>query len=228
MLNAKIVVGVAVALVGALESSQSAAQFIEGQALVQAREVAAQSLRNYVAGVVKEDNAARLGFKTLAEAQTAQLGEPIPVFFIRLTDLKAYRAGSGAGSVLTNARTLWFPVLVNGEVRSKLEISEVHGKWVAGEFGRPATARDVSGVHGELPTILQKVALPAGARVTLVRIPALHVQAFYASGTSGDFFVPVRQEGLPDSVEVGKAYPADALLVRLAVAAKAVDEKTVD
>ena len=200
---------------------------VEGQALVQARSFADSSLQNYVTQVIKATNATRFGFKDVREAQAATLGDPIPVLFIGLNALKSYRAGAQLTSVLTDTKTLWFPVLASGAVVSKLEITEVQGKWLAGEFGRPALARKIAGVHHDLPAALQGVGAAAPARTSLVRIPALSVELFFTTGSAGDFFVPVLRGDLPSDVEAGKAYPAGALLVRLAEAAQKVDEKTV-
>jgi hypothetical protein len=215
------------ALAAAMGQFASGAQRVEDQELTRAREFADRSLRMYVSGAIRSDNAQRFGFKTLDEAREAKVGEPIPVLFIGLTALKGYRPGAGAASVLRDAQTLWFPVLVNGGVRSEIEISRVEGKWIAGEFGRPAKAREVANVYDQLPRILQSVSVPSGARASLVRIPAIGIELFYTTGTAGDFFVAVRGEGLPADLEVGKAYPADALLTRLAQTAQKVDEKMV-
>ncbi|HEY4901723.1 MAG TPA: hypothetical protein VIH91_12985 [Terriglobales bacterium] len=200
---------------------------VEGQALVQARSFADSSLKSYVSQVIKANNATRFGFKDVAEAQAAAIGDPIPVLFIGLRTLKSYRAGAGAASVLTDAKTLWFPILANGTVVSKLEITEVQGKWLAGEFGRATLARKVAAVDRELPAALKTAGAGAPARTSLVRIPALSVELLYTTGTTGDYFVPVQRGDLPADVEIGKAYPADALLVQLAAAAQKVDENKV-
>jgi hypothetical protein len=228
MVNVKILFATAVVLVAFLGLPPAKAQSIQGEAFSQARAFANQSLHNYVTAAVTEANASRLGFKTLGEAQSAHLGEPVPVLLIGLNDLKAFQPGTKIGAMLKDIRTLWFPVLVNGEVRSKLEISEVNGKWLAGEFGRPGTAKSLSGVREDLPKILETVKAPSASSPVLVRIPALHAQLFYESGPGGDFLVPAQAGGLPEGVEVGKAYPAEALLAKFAEMAKRMDANTVD
>ena len=119
--------------------------------------------------------------------------------------------------MLTDTRSVWFPVLVGGEVRAKLELTEKDGKWLAGEFGRPRTAQEIMRVRGTLP---------AGG-IAFVRIPAIFVQMFLVTTASGDSFVPVRRDGLPEGFEPGKIYAADALLVPLATRVRGLDEKTV-
>jgi hypothetical protein len=226
MCNVKALTAVVFLLTMALEPRPCAAQ-VEGQALVQARSFAESSLRSYVTQVVNANNAIRFGFKDVGEAQTTKLGDPIPVFFIGLNTLKSYRAGAGVASVLADAKTLWFPLVANGGVVAKLEIAEVQGKWVAGEFGRPRLARKIAGIQRELPAALQRVGAVGPARTSLVRVPALSVELFFTTSTAGDFFVPVQRGDLRSDVEVGKAYPAEALLVRLAEAAQKVDENVV-
>lgn len=206
----------------AVAPARSTAQFLGGQELEQARTFAGRALDGYVTAAVRDENAPRLGFKDAKEARAARLGDPLPVLFVGLAELKAYRPGTGAGTVLSNMRTLWFPVLVNGEVRSKLEITEIHGKWTAGEFGRPSSARQLMRVKGELPRALQGLSAPPDAKVALVRIPSLDVELFYVSGAGGELFVPIRGQALPPELEPGKAYPADAVLSRLAAAARTV------
>jgi hypothetical protein len=219
-------IGSALLLTIVLTLAPCAAQ-VEGQALVEARSFAHTSLQNYVTQVIKANNATRFGFKDVGEAQAATLGDPIPVFFIGLNTLKSYRAGTVVAAALTDAKTLWFPVLANGAVVSKLEIAEVQGKWLAGEFGRPALARKTADIQHDLPAALQGVGAAAPTRTLLVRIPALSVELFFTTGATGDFFIPVQHGDLPSDVEVGKAYPAGALLTRLTEVAQKIDEKTV-
>lgn len=228
MVNVKAVLATAAALAALLAHSNASGQVIQGEALAQAREFAGRALRNYVTAAVTEKNAGRLGFKTAAEAQAASLGDPISVALIGLNDLKAFERGTKVGSMLRDARTLWFPVLLNGEVRSKLEISEVNGQWLAGEFGRPELARTVNGVREGLPKILEVVKARSSGPPMLVRIPVLHVDLFYETGPEGGFLVPAGAGGLPDGVEVGKAYPAEELLARFAGLAQGLSAKTID
>jgi len=202
-------------------------QFVGGQTLDEGRQLADRSLRDYVAAALREDNAQRFGFKNLADAKSAQPGEPIPVLFIGLRELKAYRAGAGVGAVLSNARALWFPVVVQGEVRSKLEVTEIRGKWVAGEFGRPKAAQQLMRMYAEVPKMLEAAQLPKEGRLALVRVPALGVELFYATGSKGDHFVVASMYGEIPDLQVGKIYSADVLLGRLSRSAQTVREDQV-
>jgi len=203
------------------------AQFLTGQTLRESHQFADSSLRTYVANVLREDNATRFGFKNLEEAKKAQVGEPLPILFIGLKELKAYRAGVGAGAVLSNARALWFPVTVDGQVRAKLEVAEVNGKWVAGEFGRPKSAQALMRVYGEVPKLLNEAQVPKEGQLALVRVPVLGVEAFYATGSKGDHFIVAITYGAIPEVKVGKVYPADELLGHLSRFAQTIREDEV-
>jgi hypothetical protein len=193
----------------------------------QAREVAVQALRNFVQDAIPEGKAERFGFRSLAEARAATLGEPFQVLFIGLDQLRKYRPGAGAGSVLRDARAAWFPVLAGGEPRAKLEVAERDGRWVGGEFGRPSSTREVMAAAASLEAARAEAGAAAADRPALVRIPALNAQLLYLKGQRGEVLVPIRREGLPPGTESGKAYAADAFLVRLAEGARKVEDKVV-
>jgi hypothetical protein len=84
--------------------------------------------------VVNKDNHRSFGFESADEARGGKLGEAIPVFMIRLDDLKQYR-GEEPGRLLTDIQRVVYPVQVGGEVRSSVELHQVNGRWATARIG---------------------------------------------------------------------------------------------
>lgn len=106
---------------------------VSSQEVTVIKEAVAQSpklLEKFMSKTITEKNFQDFGFKDFKEVQAARLGEPYPVKFIGLRDLKAYKAGTGAKTLMSDSKQLWFPVMVEGEVRNQFVVTEKNGKFI--------------------------------------------------------------------------------------------------
>jgi hypothetical protein len=190
-------------------------------------EFAQESLKMYVENVLDEENFANFGFKSLQEAQVARVGDPYRVMFIGLQDLKAYKPGTGARPLLRDAKTLWFPVMVEGETRTKLEIVEKDGKWIAGEFGGIGTVQKATMARAQLPKLLESKEVKEPQEPVLVKIPALHAMFLYVESPRGEFLVPAMFQPQRFELQEAQIYTADEALSKLSEFAQEIDENKI-
>ena len=106
----------------------------------------AQSLSTFQS-VANENNYRQLGFKNLSEVKNARLGVPLPVFMVRLDDLRAYRSGTDPRTLLRDLNTVVFPVFVNDEVKSSVTVEKRNDRWQGTSFGAPMLARAFESVR---------------------------------------------------------------------------------
>lgn len=197
------------------------------EAQMSQKEFSQKSLEGYIRDVVNERNFANFGFKSLEEAKLARLGDPYKVMIIGLRDLKRYTPGSGVKNLLIDGKTLWYPVLVNGEIRAKLEIIEKEGKWIAGEFGRMKKAQKIYTAREALPRLLDSKGIGEPYTVMLIKIPALFAEFLYVESSKGEFFVPAMVQPERYKIKDAQVYDADEVLSQLKEAAQDIDENKV-
>lgn len=190
-------------------------------------EFAKKSLQSYVKNAITEKNYMKLGFKMLDEAQRARLGEPYRVMIIGLKDLKAYEAGRGAKRLLIDAKTIWFPVMIENETRTKLEIIQKEGKWIAGEFGRIKIVKKIAMVKNRLPELLRSKQIESPYVIMLLKIPALYATFFYIESSRGEFMIPAMIQPQRYNLQNAQIYTADEALSKLKEFAQKIDEKKI-
>lgn len=190
-------------------------------------EHAQKALTTYVASFLTDKNVDRYGFKNLEEARSAKVGEPLSVMLVSLHGLKGYQRGEKASTVLTNVKTLWFPVLVGDETRAKLELIEKDGILVGSEFGMAKTAEKISAVRKTVPKLMEGGSAGALKNTTIVKVPALAAEFLFVETDQGEYLVPAMINPERLNLEEGKLYPADDLLSRLHDIAKDIDPKKV-
>lgn len=188
--------------------------------------MARQALKTYTERFADEKNASRFGFRSASEAAGASLGEPLPVALLTLADLKQYGAGATARSMVKDAQTLWFPVMVGNEVRAKLEMVRRNGNWSPGEFGSARTAARIGTVRSELPERMGRMNLKAES-ITLVRVPALNAAFLLIQSPSGEYMTPAAGGTGKYGLETGTLYRSSEVLATLSKVAAEVDPKKV-
>lgn len=191
-------------------------------------EFAQEALESYVKHVLNEKNFANFGFRSLGEAQVARVGDPYSVMFIGLTDLQAYEPGTGARPLLVDPKILWYPVVVEGETRTKVEIVEKDGEWLAGEFGQIRPVQAASRAQDRLPRLLESIGADVPDKpAVLVRIPALQATFLYIERAGEEFLISAMVQPQRYGLEAEEIYPADEVLSRLAEYAAKIDENTI-
>lgn len=185
------------------------------------------TLSLYVTDALTERNAGRYGFRSLQEAKSAKVGEPLPVMLIGLSSLKVYKSDTKVGSILIDTKTLWYPVLANGETRTKIEMIIKDGALVSGEFGGIKSPERISSARKMIPRLIERGAIRDAKKPILVRIPALAAEFLYLETGQGDYFLPAMVNPERFDLDDGKVYPAAEILSRLRDIAKDIDPNKV-
>lgn len=188
------------------------------------KEFAQTSLEGYIKNVLTTKNVGNFGFRTLGEAQMAKVGDALPVMNIELKDLKAYKPGAGVKSLLSGEKTNWFPVTVEGEVRAKLEIIEIDGKLISGNFGARSEAQRLAAIRDQLPGLLKSKEIEKPNIQTLLKIPVLKAIFLYIESSQGKFLIPAMASPQRYDLQNGELYLAVEVLSRLSEYAKKIPE----
>ena len=189
------------------------------------RNEAQESLQMYVLQMLNKENVARFNFKSLDEARSATVGDPYSVSYIALDALQEYRAGTTARSIMKDAKKLWFPVLVGGEVRTKIEMVQRDGKWIGGEFGGTKSVQIISRVEQQLPGLFESEGLTEPFDTKMVMLPALYAVFFYEEDERGEYMVAAMAQPKRFGLRNGQIYEAEELLMRLKEHAVKIDPK---
>jgi hypothetical protein len=118
--------------------------------------------------LITKDNYKKLGFDSLEESAGAQLGAPLPIFFVRLDRLREYQPGSDANTLLSDSAQVHYPVLIKKQVGAAVIVQKADGKWKIASLGNAGLAKQISQVQ-------QKAAAPSGEPDMIVRVPALGI-----------------------------------------------------
>jgi hypothetical protein len=154
----------------------------------------------------------RLGFTSSEEIAGAQLGTPLREYIVPADELAKFTATSAPSSLLTGGLTLFYPVLVNGELRSSVRV-----------LARPGTQAQVIAL-GDTATAARLAKIPRFSALvrerSVVSIPAVRVPAL------GLYFVGQVSDGklqiasifdVPNlGLEAGRFEDAAAVFTRLA------------
>lgn len=207
---------------------------LDAQELVGSDDFARVSLNQYLS-VLQQTNASigKFGFNDtvgMPAAGEVTLGVPYRVFFIGLTDLQSLRVGGDEtelDSLLADANTLWYPVLVNGVTTTKMEIVTKDGQQLPGEFGGTRTVQAVIEASEQIGA--QVGGEEAIVETRLVKVPALQATFLYTTLSGGEealtpAMVNPERFGLVD----GNVYPVNEVLAKLKEAAADINPDLID
>jgi hypothetical protein len=180
-------------------------------------------LRQYLKNVVNRENFSTFGFVSYKETRWARVGKPYPVMLVPLDGLKAYQQGTSLKSLWLTTGKWWFPVLVDGQGRTKMEVVEKNGQYLAGEFGGTKTAREVLNVRSKLPQILAANQI-IPTEVKLVMIPALMANFLFLESSQEEFLIPCMVHPQRYNLKNGILENPDTMLTILQSYAKEIDE----
>ena len=168
--------------------------------------------------LVNKDNYRTLGFEKMDEVDSAYLGDPIQLFMIRLDKLKDYKSGDMPHSLLDDCETIIYPVLVDEQVRSSIEIEKADGTWKPSKFGSVNLARMLNTIRSRISD-RTKIDIPS---IFTVEVPALN-QIFIAYNLDDELmFVPILDDPGFGFIS-GVSIPAAKVFEILLPAAKAHD-----
>jgi len=134
------------------------------------REEAQRSLPG-VRQMVTPETYKRLGFESIEEASSAELGSPMRIFMVGLDRLKEFAPSRSPSEHLVDTNEVRYPVTVGGNVRTSMVMHLIEGKWQLARVGRPALTKG-------LVEAARKQAAPPGAAQEPsfeVQIPALNL-----------------------------------------------------
>jgi hypothetical protein len=175
-------------------------------AVTQPQEAASSAIRTFQQ-LVTEQNYRSLGFESVDEVQSAALGQPLALYTIGLEQLKAYRQGTDANSLLTPSADTLYPVTANGQVRSSVTVTKVEGGYRASSFGNSEVVKALSKYR-------------EAATAFAVRLPALNLYYLAQRVENKLLLTPVADDSRL-KLPAGKAVPAEEVVNQLVPIANA-------
>ena len=182
--------------------------------MVQDKEFAQKSLSGYLE-FLSPDNVTNFGFKSIDEAKTATLGDPIRVLMISLEDLKNYKVGEGIKSILKDIKTTWYPVQLRGQTKAKIEISEKDGEMIAGDFGDALNAQYIASLLTWLPDTLGAWNIQENYVLSLIKIPVITATFIYVESEKQQFLISAMLNPGLFEIEENNLYKVDYILSKL-------------
>lgn len=169
--------------------------------------------------LVNKENHRSMGFESVDEARSGKLGEPIPVFMIRLDHLQQYR-GEDPGRLLTDIQRAVYPVQVAGEVRTTVELQAVNGRW---ETTRIGGARKIRAIEQHRRSAMRASGMQTSDFFE-VRIPALNMVFLGHHDAEGLMLTPLVDDASLQ-LQAGRPEQASRVLSRLVPQAQATPDK---
>jgi hypothetical protein len=183
--------------------------------MVQESRAPAEKALKQLRDLATKENIKSLGFESLEELPTAELGRPLPVVLVRLDELRAYQEKGDAYKLLHPIPKVMYGVHIKGESRCGLEVQKRDGKWEVSAIGIAGPAR-------QYVAALRKQAEKDKATVFfLIKIQALNETYLGYQTDQGVKLVHVRRQA--EANEKVEARPAADVLAELVKLAKEHD-----
>jgi hypothetical protein len=125
--------------------------------------------------LVTRENFRQFGLESFDEASKLQLGNPVPLYYVRADQLKEYQPGTDAGKLMINANRRLYPVVVDGIGRLLITIEKAGDAWRMVSFGQQDIAPTLTKIKHDK---LRRTASGPGASDTnyfAVQIPSMHL-----------------------------------------------------
>jgi hypothetical protein len=132
--------------------------------------VALRALETF-GNIVNENNFMSMGFKSVQETKTAQLGIPFQEFTIELGKLKTYEPGANPNQLLDGGHIAYFPVNVQTETRSSIMLVKEKDQWKAVSYGSANLIKLLASTRSRLQ---RATGMPISSFFA-VRIPAMNL-----------------------------------------------------
>jgi hypothetical protein len=194
------------------ETSTTREQLAEHvRAMVKESHAPAEKALKQLRDLATKDNFKSLGFDSLEEVPSAELGRPLPVLIVRLDELREYKAKDDPYKLLHPLPKVVYGVNVKGDPRCGLEVQKRDDKWEVSALGIAGPAR-------QYVQSLKKQAEKDQATVFfLIKVLALNETYLGYQTEQGVKLVQVRQQAEEkDKVEARPAADVLAELVKLA------------
>jgi len=149
---------------------------------------------------ITDDIAQQFGFSGPEELKSASLGTPFQVFTISPEKILGYDGDTPVGDIISATDQWFFPVTVNGAVRTLLLVAKMDGQWQAVSIGS-------SGLGQEWETTLRQYDASKGYTHKLVRIYQATADFDLLGGVGPDKLLPLQAGRVALGIE--KAEPTD-------------------
>ncbi len=136
-----------------------------------------------------------MGLTSAGDIKAATLGEPYEQFTIYPSALEGYRPEQNISSLLTATNNWVYPVMVNGEARTQLNVVKSKGQWTAGFFGGTLPVRIQEGLsfmansYQDQPSYGISSSNIAG--VKLIRIPQVNADFLLVGNNVDEYLLPI-------------------------------------
>ena len=111
---------------------------INGQHMIlpneQIQKISNETLKTF-GSLINDKNFKAMGFKSVDEVRSAQLGDYLRVFMVRLDMLQKYQPNDDPEKMLQGGERVIYPVMIDNHVRSSFTVHKVKEKWSATGFG---------------------------------------------------------------------------------------------
>lgn len=178
--------------------------------------VARAALPTFRELVAAQKNARAMGFESADEVGRAELGDPLPVFLVRLDQLRSYERGGDPNALLTPAPRVLYPLTVERQVRSSLAVVRTENGLQASSFGSPNRTRLIDRARA---ASMERTRLPASAYFE-VDVPALNLVFVGHREERRLMLTPAIADRLA-GLEAGATQPAEQVFAALVPAARA-------
>jgi hypothetical protein len=148
------------------------------------------------------------GFGSGADAARATLGTPLAVYNVDLRALSAFKPGDDAGALIVPSPAAFYPVLVDGAVRSSVRVEKSDAGWEAARVGNAGLAVAVA-------TGRRAFAGSGDSDTALVQVLALNLLFVARKEADGWQLAPVVDDSSVD-LKVGRTERAASVFARLA------------
>lgn len=145
---------------------------------------------------------------TRAEAARTTLGKPLQVMSVELDGLRRFKAGDDVAPLFKPSSSAWFPVLLDGSVRSGVRVEDSGAGWKAARVGNAGLATAVERARRSLPS-------PDDPSVTLLQVLALNL-VFVAQRTADGWQLSPVVDDASVELKIGNVESASAVFARLA------------
>lgn len=170
--------------------------------------------------LVTESNFQNMGFRSAAEAKSASLGRPLALYTVPLNELVQYREGGDPARIIHFGDRILFPVMVNNEVRSSLQVDKSGDKWEVSSYGGPNRMKLISDAINRLSADPEN----KGMEYRVITIPAMNLY-FIGMQKDDKLFLASVLDDEAYGVKAGEVVSAEIILPKLAeIAATLKDE----
>jgi hypothetical protein len=178
---------------------------------------AAQSGLDHFRSTVPAQEMARMGLVTAEEVTAAVLGNPWNEYVILPASLQAYKSGMSISSLLTGTDNWIYPVLVNGQARTMMEVSLQNGNWEATTFGGTFLPQRLQEVQGRMGTLLGQKGISRQSAVTLrfVRVYQAQSEFMAVLGGNTEYLLPLMPNPSRMNIAADTLLAADQVIPQL-------------